>query len=54
METSQHWELVVKEGDGDTSRLEVPGGWLYRSTVIKPTVDGWRVAVALCFVERKG
>ena len=38
-------ELIV-EGDEITDRLEVPGGWIYRTR--------WRmgndVAVALCFV----
>ena len=33
-EDTRKWELVIKYyGDGDTHRLEVPGGWLYRYTV---------------------
>lgn len=62
------WEMVTRRiDDGEiTERLEVPGGWLYR-TIIRPRVphhysessspfveDPTDVSVAMAFVPRTG
>jgi len=44
------WELIIGMGlCGDTCRLRVPGGWLYRSRECAEH-DGRTSTVALCFV----
>ena len=47
------WELLCFNGEaGDyTSRMKVPGGWLYKQDVLSTSEDGANgVAVALVFV----
>jgi hypothetical protein len=44
-----HWELVNQRRDGDyTERLQVPGGWLYRTSLLLGDVVA--PAVAMTFV----
>jgi len=28
--TTEIWEMIESHRDGDTYRMEIPGGWLYR------------------------
>lgn len=54
-DTSVHsgqWEHVTDEhlsGSFQTERLQVPGGWLYRSSGVYGTANS---AIALCFIPR--
>lgn len=52
MSEKKAWELVTDTRDVEaTDRLEVPGGWLYRTLIIPYTEDG-NTAVAMVFVPR--
>lgn len=42
------WDLVDDNGMHKTERLQVTGGWLYRTTVLVNHLNS--AAVALCFV----
>ena len=50
-EAADFWELIEDHDVGDTYRLAVPGGWLYRVREVRQ-IDDPRgpVAVALVFV----
>jgi hypothetical protein len=50
MTTEQDWDTINSRGAcGDTCRLKVPGGWLYRERECQNR-DGVPTAVALAFV----
>lgn len=51
------WEEIDTEEHTYTDRLDVPGGWVYRTRVYKDDgndVSDTIVAVAVCFVPDKG
>ena len=47
---SAEWESITSREGERTSRMKVPGGWLYREMSWQMDDDGNAVAVALCFV----
>ena len=51
------WEEIGEDEVSDTERLEVPGGWLYRTLLYegeKDTVDDKWIAVSMAFVPNAG
>jgi hypothetical protein len=54
----EHWYTIVSESDrsdqtDQTERLEVPGGWLYRSGVWSRAKDRWLVLTMVFVPEPK-
>jgi len=50
------WEEIDSEDDTYTDRLDVPGGWLYRTRVYTGEEEGDRniVSIAMAFVPVEG
>ena len=47
--TAAEWELVTDQFSGNTYRLPVPGGWIYRTFLYDSGVDR-NTAVAMVFI----
>ena len=44
------WETICEDESGNTERLRVPGGWLYRTAIIDSPSADRRLVISMVFV----